>query len=441
MTAWHTLPCAVCRAVFLHDAVVSAAPSGEKSRQWPPVRENGVSLMKTNRKTAKGEMLPAAILIAIFISHTVSLFIPAWLAGGYYSVCRPTVYLSAVIAFYAVNGRDGRPLPKGGPALPLAAIGVLLYCTAVFIAMILARYGRNPMVNGLSVALRNLWVYGTFVCLSEVLRAWIIKGAPAAKRRRFAVLLTLVYTFAQLDSLRAGQGAGPGDVAGYFMAYVFPAAALHAVLSFIACEGPLAALLALRCAYSLTPVFLPVLPSVSRAAMAAMNCSALFATAAVYYLSMGDRGRRTRLTARKLAKNRERPLAMHIVSAAAIISLCAFILRAFPYFPVIVLTGSMAGPVNRGSVVFVEKLALGRVLATVEVDDVILFRDREMEVLHRVVEFRYNASGDRVYITKGDANPAADNTPVGQEKVIGISKSLIPNIGYPFVMLKEIFGK
>jgi len=120
--------------------------------------------------------------------------------------------------------------------------------------------------------------------------------------------------------------------------------------------------------------------------------------------------------------------------------LAMFGLRMFSYFPVVVLTGSMAGAVDRGSIVFVEKLNAADVLNSVNEGDIIHYKYKNNEVMHRIIEFRYNESGERLYITKGDANPIADSIPVKAGQILGISRSYIPYAGYPLVILNAIFN-
>lgn len=77
-----------------------------------------------------------------------------------------------------------------------------------------------------------------------------------------------------------------------------------------------------------------------------------------------------------------------------------------------VLTGSMAPAIPEGSAVLVKSCAP----ESVETGDVIMF-DRSGDVItHRVLE---NRRDEAVFITRGDANPAADFEPVAYGSLIG----------------------
>lgn len=95
------------------------------------------------------------------------------------------------------------------------------------------------------------------------------------------------------------------------------------------------------------------------------------------------------------------------------------------YDPVVITSGSMRPHVRPGDVVLFDttgaRPSLGRIIR---------FHDpvRASTVVHRIVGF---GDDDRSIITKGDANPAADSTPVGTDDVAGSAVMLVPFVGTP----------
>lgn len=91
-------------------------------------------------------------------------------------------------------------------------------------------------------------------------------------------------------------------------------------------------------------------------------------------------------------------------------------------------SGSMAPAVRMGDVVMVkpyqgEPLAVGRIVT---------FRDSARDgrlVTHRIVG--QNSGGS--YQSKGDANAAADSTPLAAERISGVARLVIPVVGRPLV--------
>jgi len=272
------------------------------------------------------------------------------------------------------------------------------------------------------------------------LRLRMVKGTPPAGRRStMAVLVTLVFTFAQLDVLRGALSAGAERNVELVFVSFFPILALNAVLTYMACEGSLTSLLLVRVVYALTPVLMPVMPTASRPTWAVVTSTLLFVTVLIYHGQVSGKTGKFRKIAQK-AFARKQISALVVLLAAALI-LGAFILRAFPVFPVAVLSGSMSGQFERGAVVFVEKLAPEDVQSTVEEGQVILFKSGHIEIIHRVVGIERDREGARVYITQGDANPRRDLDPVETGQVVGLTRWYIPYIGIPAVLVHEIFGR
>lgn len=100
------------------------------------------------------------------------------------------------------------------------------------------------------------------------------------------------------------------------------------------------------------------------------------------------------------------------------------------YLPMIVLTDSMFPTIESGDLVIDHTVDP----ATLKVGDIISYFDPESQsgdsiVTHRIEELTTDEDGNRAFITKGDFNNAADQTPIPADKVVGIYKYRIPNGG------------
>ncbi len=104
------------------------------------------------------------------------------------------------------------------------------------------------------------------------------------------------------------------------------------------------------------------------------------------------------------------------------------------YLPYTVLSGSMEPSYPVGSIVFVSRAAPEEV----QVNDVIMFTLADGTlVTHRVVDI---LPEEQAFVTKGDANNAADFTPVPFENMVGKAKFCIPLLGFLAVFLKTGIG-
>lgn len=98
-------------------------------------------------------------------------------------------------------------------------------------------------------------------------------------------------------------------------------------------------------------------------------------------------------------------------------------------FPMIVLTDSMNGTFDAGSLIICKSADPEDIKA----GDIICFYDPEgngtTTVTHRVISIETNEDGTLSFITKGDANNTEDQTPVPESKLLGVYKFHINGLG------------
>lgn len=108
--------------------------------------------------------------------------------------------------------------------------------------------------------------------------------------------------------------------------------------------------------------------------------------------------------------------------------------------PLVVLSGSMSGDapdhIEVGDLIFVGKA----VPSELEVGDVITFMQGSTVVTHRIIEISTDDSGKLQFLTKGDANNAADTKPVSEDDLVGIYKGRIPKVGDLAIFMQTPLG-
>ena len=108
--------------------------------------------------------------------------------------------------------------------------------------------------------------------------------------------------------------------------------------------------------------------------------------------------------------------------------------------PMVVQSGSMSGSaedhIEVGDLIFVGKADP----AQLKEGDVIAFMQGSIVMTHRIVEIQTDESGQRVFITKGDANNAEDQAPVTEERLVGIYQSRIPKVGNVVMFFQTPLG-
>lgn len=108
----------------------------------------------------------------------------------------------------------------------------------------------------------------------------------------------------------------------------------------------------------------------------------------------------------------------------------------FQYGLLVIGSGSMTGTINKGDAMIYKKYDG---TSDIEEGQIIMFTDREIQVVHRVIEVKRVNGIDR-YVTKGDANQQQDPGHITKSKVIGLYIGRIPYFGYPSLWLRDIFS-
>ncbi|MCL2055096.1 MAG: signal peptidase I [Oscillospiraceae bacterium] len=382
----------------------------------------------------------AVVLVVLAAVQVVMFLVPGEFVPIYQRVFRPAVYFAVTIIYLIYSGRDERGAVKARESVAVAVFFAVLYAGAFAVTGIFLGFSRNMEVSSLQSVIRNFWIYGTTAILTEILRIRIIRGAPEKYRDKIAPIVVFVYTFIQIDEARRLFTLEIRGILEFFFISFLPVLVLNTLLTHMARGGALKSLIVIRL-LSLAPALLPVLPGVHRAVWAAVVSTLYFLAMFIYILSTKESNPQAARITKRYAKYDKKPLKAPIFFTVCVVLLFMFNAKVFRYYPSVVLTPSMSGTFEPGAVVFIEKVKPERVYYTVEQGDVIHFKYRSVERVHRVMDFRYSSDDELLYITQGDANPAPDSTPVKQEEVYGIVKAYIPHLGYPVLIWDSFFRR
>ncbi len=101
----------------------------------------------------------------------------------------------------------------------------------------------------------------------------------------------------------------------------------------------------------------------------------------------------------------------------------------FGYRAECVMSGSMEDTLSVGDIVIIKEEN------TYSENDIVSFREGNSVITHRIIDIT-----DGGFITKGDANNAADSNVVKQENIIGKEILIIPWVGYISIALMSPVG-
>ena len=146
----------------------------------------------------------------------------------------------------------------------------------------------------------------------------------------------------------------------------------------------------------------------------------------------------TRSKKRKLnIRNKKTDPAVEWVGVAIVSVLLVFF--SFGYFgvqPTVINSGSMRSAIDVGDIVILTEVSA----ETIQKGDIIQYKWKNFSTIHRVHDI-YGVGGNKIFITKGDANEEPDVNPVSPGQITGKAFFIIPKIGWIPIVIKDVIQK
>ncbi|MCL2873487.1 MAG: signal peptidase I [Defluviitaleaceae bacterium] len=377
--------------------------------------------------------------VVLILVQTTFFFVPPSLLAIFRWGIRPGIYALLLLGVVAFFGKDSRPIRKAYHSNIVAIIGLLLFGSMIIIVSVIFGGGRNAMMPSFWMILPNLWTMILPLCLVETVRYRLIKNTDKNNRIWIAFLLSFAFAFANLDELRMALNSENHEWISFFFESILPVLTASILVSIIAINGSLFSVLLISFVYNLGGTFSPLLPSIDRIAWSLVLYGMMFAVGILNYYLTDDNSAAQRKRVARTVKHTSGGPAKYIIGIPVSIFTIAFFLQVFAIYPVVILTGSMTGYIDMGSMVIMRRIPPDETLHRVQVGDVLHYRFRGIEVVHRVRDFTYD-NDVRFYVTQGDANEFPDPDLLAMEDVLGTPIFTIPFVGYPNIIFRSIFG-
>jgi len=384
----------------------------------------------------KSLRLTIIICAALTAMQTFYVFVMTGNLQIYLQIMRPGIYMVLTITVCAIFGRNRRISRKALQSRVAVIAAIALLTVTLIVGIYMFGGAVNYHVPNWSMRFWHIWTVGSVVVMREIIRYKLIRASNDSERSWVILLLLIALVYAQLDGLQMIYRCVVIDPILFLFTTLFPAVTVGGVASYMSLESKFYAVLTFSLVYTLVPDVVPVLPYIRPLSWSLTVTAAAFMSGLIYRAVMNDKSsgqkKREKLRAKYFSK---KPWLMNSLTVGIIGLVVAFFLGMFPIYPVAILTGSMAGTFEQGSLVFVRRVPSGMAYDMVGEGYAIHFRRNRLEYIHRTVEFVYGADGRREYITQGDA-PGALRDPwqTAQDDVLGIAVTFLPYLGWPYVM-------
>jgi signal peptidase len=379
------------------------------------------------------------VFAALGLYYGLSLIVPAQMIIAMTQYVRHGVYAVLLVGLLLLFGRDRRPVRKAYNANMGAVIALLLYFCMVMLSSFWFGGGRNIMTPNFLAVVNNLRIFALPVLAGEYIRFRLIRSAKERDRLFVVIMLTLVFAAANMTGLRSFVSADEREWLNFLFESVLPSVTVSAVLSFMCVRGSLFSVMLVSFVYNLGGTFSPILPTFEHIVWALLVSGLVFVVGVIHYYLTDDKNTAQRKRIARASKYAEGNPVGRGFGLLAVVMLVLFFLQVFPFYPVVILTGSMSGYIDRGSLVVMRRVPEDEVANRVQVGTVLHYNMGQIEIVHRVIDYVYHGE-ERAFITQGDANPFPDPTPLAQADVIGTPVFVIPFIGYPNIAFRAITG-
>jgi len=353
--------------------------------------------------------------------------------GALYIVQPVLAVVAAGFAHILLQGQRDRIRHKSDKMLVIASV-LSVWFVAYFLSGLLFTFVHNAVASSWQITAVNILAFGAAVVAVEYIRYVLMLLAGRRNVLWFGILVSLLFTVQQISLLQMTDVGTVLDILKFVITFVVPALVSSLLLTYLSVSTGLGSQLVYSLGIMAITVVPPIIPKYD---WYMTSMTSILLVVAVYV--MIDRSTDESDEARIRRRRRHPRVAFDAAFVLVMVALVMFMIGAFPYKPVVIMSNSMVPVFSRGSVVVVQHL---RAPIDISIGDIIQYEAENKVITHRVVaiDTAEDDSGDLVFTTKGDNNPSRD-TPVSQSRVIGIVRSTVPYVGYPTVLLREASQK
>ena len=357
----------------------------------------------------------------------LALLIPTlFISTGYVRVAGAVVLIAFTALFhFTVKKRSILSLYKN-QVFYLVLVIAVFYLTLLYLSGIYFGYERAVYSLSFNALAINIIPTVCVVIATEILRRILL----AQDDKCAGVLSFLVGIISELFFVSGFSNIGNMDRFMDVLAMAFlPSVTVNVFYHHTSKRYGAKPVIAYRLIMSLYVYVITVVPRTSPIINAFFKLvTPLIAYAFIYVLYAKKKRRATKRTSKW----------SYVVTAFSATIMAAIVMLVscqFSYGMIVVATPSMTGTINVGDAVIYERYE-DHIIA---VGDVIVFKDGDNKIVHRVDEIEKINNVVRYY-TKGDDNDERDFGYITKSDIVGMVRVKVPYIGYPTIWIRSVFN-
>jgi signal peptidase len=312
-----------------------------------------------------------------------------------------------------------------------AVIAIFQIVLAVFFGFFQG-FGKNPAIwTPTTIAIYLPYLLIPFLA-AELSRTYLAKNATKSRAILNLMLISLFYTLIITPISTYTSLTTPLATSELLIKTFIPTLATSLLASYLALLGGFPA----NFIYMAIPTFFnwfsPILPNPAWEVQSLITV----ATASVGFITLDAtiKSPLSKRVHRTLKKEKSQLPQWTIVALVGLILVWSSA-GLLGFTPTIVASQSMQPTLNTGDLTFILSIPH----EAIQIGDIIQYQTATEPIIHRVID-RYEQGGSLWFVTKGDANNAADE-PVMETNVMGKAVFTIPQLGWVSITLREAAAK
>ena len=354
------------------------------------------------------------ILLILIIYLIISFILQLKANDLYIKIVNPAFWLFCGVYYYRENKEIYIRFSHKNIFIKKLLLWMLIYLIVFFDIGFITGYGRNPYDNTLFGIFNNITRVIIPISGIEILRSYFINKNK--KNKKIYIIMTLLLFFIETNFYYyLYNWANKKVIFKYLCSTTLPLLGINFLSSYLVSIGSFELSLIYRLIDKLVLVTLPIVPNMNWFVSGAF--SLVFMTI-IYFMF---KYRYHPDDSLEIEKNNKKSFGYPLTLTFCIL-LILFMLGAFKYEPIAIMSNSMVPTYSRGDVVIYEKISQDK-LKKLKKGSIIIYKIGDM------------------YITKGDNNTTSDIKLVATSDIKGVYIGSFKYIGYPTVWLNEFFSK
>ena len=363
------------------------------------------------------------IYILLIIVALLNYLLSAFTGQEFYFCIKPFIYIGLTIIIYSFSYSKYQVKKYKNFVNLITILSIIAYVLLYTLSGIIFEFANNPLkMEGINILYNILYYIPSAICI-ELIRYRTTNNLKNTNKLKNIIILNIILAILMSNITINNFTTLKGSIEAFYQILI-PNFVIGCYLSYVSLYGSLYACII----YSLTPIIYTLLsPIIPNPEWIIIVILETIIPIICYNFIDKTLPKENQLT-------KKRSTIPYYVTIVLLIGIVLFSTGIFNVYPVAIASNSMSPTFKRGDIQIIDKRK-----KEYQKGDIIQFYGLNNTIfVHRIVSKR-SEDGKTYYITKGDNNNNVDLMEISEDKIIGKSILTVKYLGYPTILISEIF--